>query len=54
MNKVEEQIQRIKKMRSGEEVACNHCKNGIMRPVGDCKITHCFICNKCHAKLNID
>ena len=54
MSNVEEIFKRIKKIRNGEKVVCSHCGKGIMRPVGDCKTTHCFICDKCNVKLNID
>ncbi len=54
MNPAEEAINRLKKMKSGEEVKCKHCGKGIMQPVGDYKTTHCFVCDNCHARLNIN
>lgn len=54
MGDVEEILQRLKKMRNGEKVTCKHCGKGIMQPVGDYKTTYCFVCDNCHAKLNIN
>lgn len=38
----------------GEKEPCPICKKGIMIPVGDYKITHCFYCSNCKEKLNIN
>ncbi len=54
MNPAEEAINRLKKMKNGEEVKCKHCGKGIMRPVGNAKTTSCFICDHCGVKLNIN
>ena len=54
MNPLEESNERLKRLRNGEEVPCKHCKDGIIRPVGDCKKTHCFKCDKCKSMINLD
>lgn len=54
MHPAEEMIERMKKLRNGEKVVCKKCKEGTMQPVGDCKTTHCFVCDECGAKLNIN
>lgn len=35
------------KLRNGEEVKCDECKDGIMKAYGDPKVTPCFQCDKC-------
>lgn len=54
MHSVEEAIERLKKMRNGEEVPCKHCVDGTMRAIGDYKTTHCYVCDKCGSKINLD
>lgn len=54
MHPAEEMIERMKWLRAGKEVSCKQCKTGVMRPIGDHKITHCFKCDKCGTKLNIN
>lgn len=44
----------MKRLRNGEKEPCPICKKGIMIPVGDYKITHCFYCSNCKTKLNIN
>ena len=44
----------MKRLRNGEKEPCPICKKGIMIPVGDYKITHCFYCSSCKTKLNIN
>ena len=44
----------LKRLRSGDKEICPICKKGIMVPVGDHKITHCFYCDNCKKKLNIN
>lgn len=54
MNPLEEFNGRLKKLRDGEKVPCKKCADGIMKPVGDYKTTHCFVCNKCGNKINLN
>lgn len=54
MNPVEEMIEKMKKLRNGENVPCKQCNKGTLKPIGDSKTTHCFVCDNCGAKLNID
>lgn len=54
VNEVEELIQKIKKLRNGEEVACWHCKKRGNAPIGNYKTTKCFRCNNCGTRLNMD
>lgn len=44
----------LKRLRNGDKEMCPICKKGIMVPVGNHKITHCFYCDKCKKKLNIN
>lgn len=44
----------MKRLRNGEKEPCPICKKGIMIPVGDYKITHCFYCSNCKEKLNLN
>lgn len=41
----------LKVLRSGEEIKCKHCKDGVVRPVGDYKKTNTFRCDKCNKEL---
>lgn len=50
MNPVEF-IQILKELREGKEVKCRRCKKGVIRPVGDCKKTNTFICDKCKNQI---
>lgn len=54
MNPVEEMLERIKRLRNGEDVTCKRCKEGVMVPIGDYKTSDCFVCNKCKNKLIIN
>lgn len=54
MNPLNEINERLKKLRKGENLPCKKCKDGVMKAVGDYKTTHCFICDKCGTKFNID
>lgn len=54
MHPVEEMIERLKKLRNGENVECKHCGKGIIKPVGDCKTTKCFVCDSCGKRINLD
>lgn len=54
MGDATEMIQMLKKMREGEKVICKHCHKGIMKPIGDHKVSHCFVCDNCHSKWNIN
>lgn len=50
-----EMLERLEKLREGtEDVLCSSCKEGKMMPVGDRKVTHCFVCSKCGNRINID
>lgn len=53
-NEIERWNEMVKKLRNGETVTCDACGKGSLKPVGDCKITHCFVCDSCGAKLNMD
>jgi hypothetical protein len=44
----------MKKLREGERVMCPLCKSGVLEPVGACETTHCFVCDNCKKKLNIN
>lgn len=54
MHPVEEMILQLKKLRNGEEVVCKHCGKGVMKPIGDYKTTHCYVCDNCGNKINLD
>ena len=41
-------------LRSGERVQCMKCKQGEFVPFGALKTAHCFICNQCGIRVNID
>lgn len=47
-------MERLKRLRNGEKVACRSCETGIMLPIGNYKTTYCFKCNVCGARINID
>ena len=50
-----EDIRTYYKLYNGEKVICTKCGKGTYEPVGgDCKKTHCFICNFCGSKINMD
>ena len=43
------------KLRNGEDVECDSCHKGILKPKGaDCKDTNCFECSYCKEKLIFD
>lgn len=44
----------MKNLRDGKEVSCPLCGKGHLKPIGDCTTTHCFECNECKKKLNIN
>lgn len=44
----------LKILRSGEEMRCGHCKEGIIKPVGDYEKTNTFRCSKCKKELIIN
>lgn len=44
----------MKDLRDGKKVKCPLCKDGYMEAIGDHKITHCFQCNHCRKRLNIN
>lgn len=53
--KMPEGIVKINKLRNGEKVICTSCGKGEYKPTGDDhKKTHCFVCDSCGAKINID
>ena len=54
MHPVEEIVERLKRLRNGEEVKCKHCENGVLKPIGDYQTTSCFVCNECGNKININ
>lgn len=44
----------LKVLRSGEEMQCNHCKDGIVKAVGDCEKTNTFRCEKCKKEIIVN
>lgn len=44
----------LKKLRAGEDVKCHKCNKGYIIPVGDCKTTRVFHCDKCDYSITID
>ena len=54
MHPVEESIKKIKKLRNGEKVSCQHCTDGVMKAIGDHATTHCYVCDKCGSRINLD
>lgn len=46
----------LNELRNGKKVVCNECGNGIYKPAcgTEPKTTHCFECNSCGTKINID
>lgn len=44
----------LKILRSGEEMRCGHCKEGIIKPVGNYEKTNTFRCSKCKKELIIN
>lgn len=51
---INEMNDRMKKLRSGEVVICDACGEGVLKPIGDAKSTHCFVCESCGVRINID
>lgn len=54
MGPLKELQETVQKLRNGEEVRCKSCRDGIMRPIGDRKITHGFKCDRCGKMINLD
>lgn len=54
MHPVEEMLERLNKLRNGEVVTCKQCGKGIMKPHGDYRTTHCFVCDSCGKRININ
>ena len=44
----------LKKLRNGEEPKCPECGKGVIKPIGDCRTTHGFVCTQCKLTINID
>lgn len=44
----------FKRLRSGEEVRCPECKEGVLQTEHDPQISHHFECDKCGLQINID
>ena len=44
----------IRALRNGEKVICPKCHKGVVKSVGDPKITHGFHCEKCDFKIHFD
>ena len=54
MHPVGEMLERLKRLRNGETVICKQCRKGVMKPVGDYRTTHCFVCDSCGNRININ
>ena len=48
--KIQERVERLKRLRSGEEVPCPKC-DGIIKPIGDYRFTNSFHCTKCNYQI---
>lgn len=54
LNEIKRLNEMMKKLRNGETVTCDACGKGFLNPIGNYKSTHCFVCDSCGAKLNLD
>lgn len=51
----EDMLQMLKRLRAGETVKCILCEKGVMESaIEDFVHSHCFVCNSCGEKLNIN
>jgi len=52
-NRINESINRIKVLKSGEKIKCPECNDGYIEAVGNPTTTSCFSC-RCGCKIILD